>query len=71
MEALTTLINVDVAMAPKLVSFIANAIDDSEAAGLFLTSCTELIDTAQSEALIRKILDHTENILDYDNPAGI
>lgn len=69
MEALTTLINVDVAMAPKLVSFIANAIDDSEAAGLFLSSCTELIDTAQSEALIRKILDHTENILEYDNPA--
>ena len=69
MEALTTLINVDVEMAPKLVSFIANAIDDSDSASAFRKSCSELIATAQSEALIRKILDHTENILDYDNPA--
>lgn len=69
MEALTTLINVDVDMAPKLVSFIASTIDDEKAAGAFSAACTDLINAAQSEGLIRKILEHTEDIIHYESPS--
>lgn len=67
MEALTTLINVDVEMAPKLVSFIASAIDNAEQSNAFRTTCSEMIHSSQTEALIRKILDHTEDIIHYEN----
>lgn len=70
MAALTTLINVDSEMAPKLVYLIAQAIDDSTVSGEFIATCTQLIESSLTEALILKILDHTEDILHYENPSG-
>lgn len=54
-------------MAPKLVFFIAGAIEDSMLSSAFLSTCTDLINNSETEALIRKILDHTEDIMHYEN----
>jgi hypothetical protein len=70
MYALTTLINVDVETAPKLVDVIANSIDDSEAAGAFKSKCAALIEASQTEALIAEVLAQTESIL-KGRPQGI
>ena len=68
MAALTTLINVDPEMAPKLISFIASTIEDSAVSAAFTSECATLIDNAETEALIRKVLSHTEDIIRFENP---
>ncbi len=69
MYALTTLINVDVETAPKLVDVVANSIDDSGAAAEFKQKCHALVESAETEALIREVLGQTESIL-KERPQG-
>lgn len=70
MSSHTTLVNIDADTAIKVATFISQQISDGAQAKAYLTECSSLIDSAQTQPLIAKLLEQKDNILAMENESG-
>lgn len=64
----TTLVNVDAETAQKLAEFIGSKFSASES---YVSDCKQLIDSAQTSALIAKLLEKQDILLDLESDNGM
>lgn len=66
----TTLVSVENDTVPKVVEFIASKLASSDLAESYKADCKTLAESNESLALIQKLLDQQQVILDLENDRG-
>ncbi len=68
MTSYTTLVNVDRDTPTKLAHFVSQLLPNNSQE--FYAECTDLIEKSETQALIKKILDHGDYLLAMDRDTG-